>query len=217
VANTLDYPGGRAALTYYPIFLDLTQRRCLVVGGGTVAERKVQGLLEARAAVTVVSPILTTALTRWAVEGVLTCLPRTFQDDDVEGHTLVIAATDRVETNLQVAAAARRRNLWVNVVDTPQACDFIAPAVVRRGSLQIAISTGGKSPLLAKRLRQGLEALIGEEYAELTDVLGAMRTAMRYRGEPSEVWHALLQHRIEASGLPFVADIATAAPLMTPP
>jgi precorrin-2 dehydrogenase/sirohydrochlorin ferrochelatase len=83
--------------------------------------------------------------------------------------------------------------------------------------LQIAISTGGKSPLLAKRLRQGLEALIGEEYAELTDVLGAMRTAMRYRGEPSEVWHALLQHRIEASGLPFVADIATAAPLMTPP
>jgi precorrin-2 dehydrogenase/sirohydrochlorin ferrochelatase len=118
---------------------------------------------------------------------------------------------------MQVATAARRRHLWVNVVDTPEACDFIAPAVVRRGSLQIAISTGGKSPLLAKRLREGLEAVIGPEYGELTDVLGALRAAVRYREEPSEVWRALLQHRIEASGLPLLAGIATAASLMTPP
>lgn len=105
----------------------------------------------------------------------------------------------------------------MNVVDTPEACDFIAPAVLRRGSLHIAISTGGKSPLLAKRLREGLEALIGPEYGELTDVLGAMRAAVRHREEPSEVWRAMLQRRIEASGLPLLADVTPAVPLMTLP
>jgi precorrin-2 dehydrogenase/sirohydrochlorin ferrochelatase len=142
---------------YYPIFLDLTQRRCLVVGGGPVAERKVHGLLEAGAQVWVVSPALTDALGAWAADGALTHLPRTFQDDDVEDCALVIAATDRGEVNGHVAGTARRHGVLVNVVDTPEACDFIAPAVVRRGALQIAISTGGKSPMLAKRLREGLD------------------------------------------------------------
>jgi precorrin-2 dehydrogenase / sirohydrochlorin ferrochelatase len=194
---------------YYPIFLDLTQRRCLMVGGGTVAERKVQGLLEAKANVLVVSPSLTEALRLWALNGVLTHVPRTFQDADVEGCALVIAATDRVEVNAHVARAGCRRGIWVNVVDRPDMCDFIAPAVVSRGVLQIAISTGGNSPALAKRLREGLEALIGPEYGELADVLGAMRAAVRYREEPSEVWRAMFQRVIEASGLPLLADVAT--------
>lgn len=202
---------------YYPIFLDLTQRSCLVVGGGAVAERKVQGLLEAKAAVTVVSPSVTKALRLWAAGGVLRHLPRPFQEQDVEGRALVIAATNRCETNARVAAAARRRGIWVNVVDTPDACDFIAPAVLRRGSLQIAISTGGKSPLLAKRLREGLEALIGPEYGELVDALGAMRAAVRRREEPSEGWRAMFQRRIEAAGLPLLTAVAPAEPLMTSP
>jgi precorrin-2 dehydrogenase/sirohydrochlorin ferrochelatase len=122
----------------------------------------------------------------------------------VKGCALVIAATDRVEVNAHVAKTARRLGIWVNVVDTPAVCDFIAPAVVRRGALQIAISTGGKSPMLAKRLRQGLEALIGPEYGELADILGAMRTSVRYRGEPSEVWHAMFRRVIDASCLPLL-------------
>lgn len=198
---------------YYPIFLDLAQRRCLVVGGGPVAEWKVRGLLEAGAHVLVVSPSLTDVLGIWAANGALTHLPRPFHDEDVEGCALVIAATDRVAVNVHVAATARRRGVWVNVVDTPEACDFIAPAVVRRGTLQIAISTGGKSPMLAKRLREGLEALIGPEYGELADVLGAMRATVRYREEPSEVWRAMFQHLIEASCLPLLADVTTAESL----
>jgi siroheme synthase-like protein len=138
-----------------------------------------------------------------------THIPRPFHDEDVEGCALVIAATDRGDVNAHVAATARRRGIWVNVVDTPDACDFIAPAVVRRGALQIAISTGGKSPMLAKRLREGLEALIGPEYGELADILGAMRAAVRYREEPSEVWRAMFQRLIEASCLPLLADVTT--------
>jgi precorrin-2 dehydrogenase/sirohydrochlorin ferrochelatase len=189
---------------YYPIFLDLTQRCCLVVGGGTVAEHKVQGLLEAGADVVVVSPTLTETLHAWAGDNLLTYLPRPFRDEDVKGCALVVAATDCVAVNARVAKTARHFGIWVNVVDTPAVCDFIAPAVVRRGSLQIAISTGGRSPMLAKRLRQGLEALIGSEYGELADILGAMRTAVRHRGEPSEVWRTMFKRVIDASGLPLL-------------
>jgi precorrin-2 dehydrogenase / sirohydrochlorin ferrochelatase len=190
---------------YYPVFLDLEGKRCLVVGGGAVAERKVQGLLDAKTDVVVVSPSLTDALRRWVTAGAIHHFSRAFGDADVEGCALVIAATDRAEVNAQVAAAARRRGVWVNVVDTPAACDFIAPAVVRRGELQIAISTGGNSPTLAKRLRNGLEQLIGPEYGALVDVLGRLRAAMRRRGEPSEVRQATFERLVEASGLPLVA------------
>jgi precorrin-2 dehydrogenase / sirohydrochlorin ferrochelatase len=190
---------------YYPIFLDLTQRRCLVVGGGTVAERKVQGLLEATANVVVVSPSLTEMLRIWAINGDISHVPRDFRDEDVEGCALVIGATDRGEVNTYVAAAARRRGIWVNVVDMPSVCDFIAPALIRRRALQIAISTGGNSPTLAKRLRQGLEVLIGPEYGELADVLGALRTAIRCQEERPEERKAVFQRLVEASGLPLIA------------
>jgi precorrin-2 dehydrogenase/sirohydrochlorin ferrochelatase len=122
----------------------------------------------------------------------------------VQGCALVIAATDREEVNAHVAKMARHLGIWVNVVDTPAVCDFIAPAVVRQGALQIAISTGGKSPMLAKRLRQGLEGLLGSEYGELADILGAMRTSVRTRGEPSEVWQAMFNRVIDAAGLPLL-------------
>jgi siroheme synthase-like protein len=130
----------------------------------------------------------------------------------VKGCALVIAATNCLEVNAHVAKTARHLGIWVNVVDTPAVCDFIAPAVVQRGALQIAISTGGKSPMLAKRLRQGLEALIGSEYGELAEILGTMRTAVRYRGEPSEVWHAMFKHVIDASGLPLLEPNSSAEP-----
>ena len=196
--------------SYYPIFLQLKARRCLVVGGGTVAERKVRGLLETGSDVVVVSPSLNEALHIWASDGAIRYLRRSFRDEDVEGCALVIGATDRVEVNMHVAAAARRRGIWVNIVDTPAACDFIAPAVVRRGELQIAISTGGNSPTLARRLREGLEELIGPEYGEVAEVLGALRTAIHRQEKAPEARKAIFERLVEAAGLPFaVAPITT--------
>jgi precorrin-2 dehydrogenase/sirohydrochlorin ferrochelatase len=165
--------------SYYPVFLNLQGKRCLVVGGGEVATRKVQGLLEAAAAVTVVNPALTAALRALVRQGVVQHCARGFRDDDVEGCALVIGATDQPAVNRAVYDACRRRGVWVNIVDAPHYCDFIAPAVVRRGALQIAISTGGNSPTLAQRIRRQLEAQYGPEYAELLAWLGRERARIR--------------------------------------
>lgn len=189
---------------YYPLFLNLDAKACLVVGGGMVAERKVQGLLEARAFVIVVSPRLTATLYRLVDKGVIAHVPRSFHNEDVAGCALVIGATDNAEVNARIAMAARQRGIPVNIVDTPELCDFIAPAVLRRGDVQIAISTGGRSPTLAKRLRQGLEVLIGPEYGQLADLLGRLRTALRRREITPAGRTALYERLIEASGLPLV-------------
>jgi precorrin-2 dehydrogenase/sirohydrochlorin ferrochelatase len=195
---------------FYPLFLNLEGKRCLVVGGGTVAERKAQGLIEARASVVVVSPVVTQTIYRWVVDETIAHIPRPFRDEDVEGCRLVLAATNREQVNTQVAAAAHRRGIWVNVVDTPAACDFIAPAVVRRGALQIAISTSGNSPTLAKRLREALEALIGPEYGEVAELLGSLRVALRSQQEPPEVRKALFEALLEAVRLPLIAAATNA-------
>ncbi len=166
-------------MDYYPIFLNLEGKRCLVVGGGEVATRKVQGLLDAGAAVVVVSPTLTTTLSELARRGALHHEARPFQAEDVVGCALVIGATNQPAVNAAVYEASQRHGIWVNIVDTPDACDFIAPAVVRRGALQIAISTGGNSPTLAKRIRAHLEQLYGPEYAEILAWLGVRRKHIR--------------------------------------
>jgi precorrin-2 dehydrogenase/sirohydrochlorin ferrochelatase len=165
--------------SYYPVFLNVQGKHCLVVGGGAVATRKVQGLLEAGAAVTVVSPTLTDDLSMLAHDGVIQHAARPFRDDDVKGCALVIGATDQPAVNDAVYAACQRHGVWVNIVDVPAACDFIAPAVVRRGALQIAISTSGHSPTLAKRIRQQLERQYGPEYADLLAWLGEERARIR--------------------------------------
>ena len=166
--------------SYYPMFVDLQGKRCLVVGGGEIATRKVQGLLDADALVVVVSPALCEALATLAVQGVITYQARPFRADDVLGCTLVIGATDQLEVNRAVCKAARAHDVWVNIVDTPEACDFIAPAIVRRGPLQIAISTGGHSPTLAKRIRMQLEEAYGPEYGRLLEKLGRERQRIRH-------------------------------------
>ena len=166
-------------LCYYPIFLNLQGKRCLVVGGGEVASRKVQGLLDAGAVVVVVSPALTEPLLALAQQGAIQHDARPFQDNDVAGCALVIGATNQPAVNEAVSQAARQRGIWVNIVDTPAACDFIAPAIVRRGALQIAISTGGNSPTLAQRIRAQLEQTYGPQYAELLAWLGQERERIR--------------------------------------
>lgn len=144
------------AKKYYPVFLDLAGRRCVVVGGGRVAERKVIGLLGAGALVKVVSPGLTGRLEREKSRGAITHAARHFRRGDLRGAFLVIAATDSREENQRIAAAAPA---LVNVVDTPELCNFIVPSTVGRGPLTIAVSTSGTSPAMARAIRKDLEAL----------------------------------------------------------
>lgn len=163
---------------YYPIAVDLTDRGCLVVGGGEVALRKVQALVAAGARVTVVAPEIDPRI--GAIEGVRVIL-RAYRRGDMEGCALTFAATDDHAVNSAVSEEARERGAHVNVVDEPALCSFIVPAVVRRGDLMIAVTTSGKSPALSKRLRGELESLYGEEYAAYLDLLGEMRGITKER------------------------------------
>lgn len=166
---------------YYPVFLDVRGRRAVVVGGGTVAERKADGLVRAGAQVLVVAPEATTSLEAWAREGRIELERRMFRDDDVAGAFLVYAATDNVAVNHAVYALAEASGVLANVVDDPAHCSFIVPSVVRRGSLQLAVSTGGAAPALAKRLRRELEGHYSEEWGLYVDVLAEVRALVRSR------------------------------------
>ena len=160
---------------YIPIFLDVTGRECVVVGGGEVAARKVEALLEANARVTVVSPRLSSQLQSLAARGVVTHIARDYERGDIHGCALVYAATGDPKLHRELVAEARVLGIPINVVDVPELCTFISPAVVNRGELQIAISTGGASPAFAARLRRALEDQFGSEYAMTLEVLRAAR------------------------------------------
>jgi precorrin-2 dehydrogenase len=159
----------------FPIFLKLEGRRCLVVGAGTVAEGKIRGLLDAGALVQVVAPKAIFQIRRWDWEDVLSWKPRDFDPRDLNEVFMVIAATNSHEVNSLIFQEARRRNVLCNAVDDPENCDFYYPAVVKRGDLQIAISTNGRSPALAQRLRQELEEQFGPEYEEWIVEIGEAR------------------------------------------
>ena len=174
------------AHAYYPLFADLRTRPCVVVGGGMVAQRKVMMLLRCGARVTVISPTLTRRLAAHARAGRIRAVLRTFRPSDLRGAWLVYAATNQAGINTRVFRAASARRIFTNVVDQKPLCSFIAPAIFQRGPLTIAVSTGGASPTLAKRLRRELGRTIGTEYvpmlrllAELRDV--AKRTLPSYR------------------------------------
>ena len=159
----------------FPIFLKLKDRRCVVVGAGTVAEGKIRGLLEAGASVQVVAPKAVFQIRRWHWEGVLSWKPREFDPRDLDGVSIVVAATSSRDLNARIFREARLRNVLCNAVDDPENCDFYYPAVVKRGDLQIAISTNGRSPALAQRLRQELEEQFGQEYEAWLAELGEAR------------------------------------------
>jgi precorrin-2 dehydrogenase len=160
---------------YIPIFLDVTGRECVVVGGGEIAARKVESILEAGAHVTVVSPRLSPPMDAIVASGLATHIARDYQPGDIRGCVLVYAATDDPKLHRELAAEARALGIPINVVDVPELCTFTAPAVVKRGELQIAISTGGASPAFAARLRRALEDQFGTEYARTLEVLRAAR------------------------------------------
>ena len=171
-------------MSFYPVCLDLEARACVVVGGGRVAERKVLGLLSCKAQVSVISPVLTEELQLQHVSGGIEWIDREFRQGDLARAFLVIAATDDEETQKQVYEEADANNLLLNVADVPQRCNFILPATARQGDLAISVSTAGKSPALARKIRMELEKRYGPEYRVLVDILGAIRTQVLASGLP---------------------------------
>ena len=165
---------------YYPVFLDLDKARCLVIGGGTIAERKVEALLAAGGEVTLISPELTAALRALEAAGRLTVQQRPYQREDLDTVSLVIAATDDSTLQRQIAADAKQANILCNIVDQPASCSFIIPAVVQQGDLTIAVSTNGASPALAKNIRQDLAKQFGPEYAAALRLLRRIRERLMH-------------------------------------
>ncbi len=159
----------------YPIFLELQGRPCLVIGGGVVAYRKAAALLRCGARVTVAAPAASAGLKRLARSRRIRWRGRRFLPGDLKGIELVIAATDDPAVNGPASREARRRGIWINVVDQPGLCSFILPSVVRRGRLVLAISTGGASPALAKWIRKDLQARYGPEFGRLAARMAGAR------------------------------------------
>lgn len=166
---------------YYPIYLNVADRLCVVVGGGQVAARKSAGLLEAGARVRLVSLEINSELQSQVEESRLEFIQTTYEAAHLQGATLVFAATNRREVNAQVAEDAGALRIPVNVVDAPEEGNFIVPAVVRRGDFCLCISTGGNNPLLAVRLQREMEERFGSEYGEFVQFLGQMRETIKGR------------------------------------
>jgi uroporphyrin-III C-methyltransferase/precorrin-2 dehydrogenase/sirohydrochlorin ferrochelatase len=171
----------------HPIFLDLAGRRVVVVGGGAVAERKVEQLLDTSAPITVIGEQATDRLDAWSREGRIRLERRAYASGDLRGATLAYAATDNPTTNEQIRQDASADGVWLNVVDEPGLCDFFTPALVRQGDLAIAVSTDGASPVLAQRIRQELERRFGPEYVTALEELRALRDeCLREGRHPSD-------------------------------
>lgn len=185
----------------YPIFLtELAQQRCVVIGGGYGAERKVQGLLDSNATVTIISADLTDQLHVWAHQGAVTWLPRTYRLGDLRGAFLVIATEGDAQINARIRQEARTERALINIVDDAARSTFIAGSVMRQGPLTIAVSTSGCSPALAVRLRQQFEQEFGPEYAAFLTLLKELRgpLAARYPDfqERRARWYALIDSDI---------------------
>jgi precorrin-2 dehydrogenase/sirohydrochlorin ferrochelatase len=193
-------------MRYYPIQLDVRSRRCLVVGGGGVGTRKVETLLSCGAQVTVVSPEVTDELRRLSARGVITLWKRVYAAADLEGVFLVIGATDDEELNRRISADAAALNILCNIADRPEKCNFILPAIVQRGELVLTVSTSGKSPALAKKLRRELERQFGEEYAVLLRLMGAIRKRLLAEAHAPEAHKPIFEKIVHSDILPYIRD-----------
>ena len=179
----------------FPAFLKLAGRPCLVIGAGPVAEEKIESLLRAEANVHVVAPKATDRIRAWARAGKIRLQARKFRASDLKNVFLAVAATSSPALHAHIYHQARRRGVLCNVVDDPAHCDFYYGSVVRRGALQIAISTGGHSPALAQRLRKQIEREFGAEYERWIEELGAARKKIFAKSMPAGRRRELL-HRL---------------------
>jgi siroheme synthase-like protein len=184
----------------YPVVVDLSGRRCVVVGGGRVGERTVEGLLGAGAAVTVVSPTLSERLEQLVSRGEIRHVRRRYRRGDLAGATLAFVATGAASVAKAVAREGRRRGVWVNAADDPRHCDFFLPSVLRRGPLLVAVATGGASPALARAVREKIERLLPARYGTLAETAGDVRRELRSRGlhVDASAWSRALTAEITA-------------------
>jgi len=182
-------------MSYYPIFLDLKGRRCMVIGGGAVAERKVEELLAAGAEITIVGPEISERLRLLFTQRSIKHVQRKYENGDLAGYALAFVATDDAATSTAVFSEARERGIWVNCADVPSCCDFILPAVIRRGELAVAISSGGASPAATRAIREELENYLTEEFAQLVQTASEVRTDLRQRSihARAESWNEALK------------------------
>jgi precorrin-2 dehydrogenase/sirohydrochlorin ferrochelatase len=191
--------------TYYPVYIQLRDQPCVVVGGGKIAEGKVEGLLAARASVTVISPDLTAHLQQLVQEKQITYLARAYQPGDLTGAFMVICATDQAEINHQVWQEASANRQLVNVVDDTPRCNFIAPSILRKGELTIAISTSGKAPALAVRLKERLQRELGPEYERFLELAGELREPLARHIPDFETRKALWYELVDSEILDVLA------------
>ena len=190
---------------YYPIYLQVHEQPCVVIGGGKIAEGKVEGLLAAGATVTVISPDLTPHLQGLAERNEITHLARRYQAGDLTGAFLVTCATDQMEINRQVWQEASAHGQLVNVVDDLPHCNFIAPAILRKGDLTVAISTGGKAPALAVRLKERLQQEMGPEYERFLELAGQLRKPLSQHVPDFETRKALWYELVDSEALNLLA------------
>ena len=213
---------------YYPVFIAVKGRSCVVVGGGNIGEEKARKLLECAADVVVISPQVTEDVRKLADDGHLNWIRRPYREGDLEGAFIAIAATDDNRLNTQIAQEAERRNVLLNVVDVTHLCTFIAPSVVRRGDVTVAVSTGGASPALARKFRELLSGSPVEshhevmEYAELAPLLADARLELRRMGVKlkADHWQAcitdhlvdlVLDDNLEDARRTLMSDLMSAA------
>ena len=183
---------------YYPAFIDVRGRNCLVIGGGPLGEEKVVKLLECNAKVIVIAPEVTPAVEKLAAEGQVEWLMREYRTGDLAQAFIAIASTDDDDTDRQIYAEAEERNVLLNVVDVTHLCTFIAPSVARRGEVTVATSTGGASPALARTFREKLESSRILEFADLAPILARGRAELRHRGlrVPPDHWQRCITEEL---------------------
>jgi len=191
-------------MPYYPIFLDLNNQNVVVVGGGEVAERKIKNLLIYGCTIYISSPHLTPHLQQLVATKKIHHIPHESLDTYMDNTFMVIAATDDAEVNSRIASLAKKHGLLINTVDQPKDCNFIMPSIVKRGNLQIAISTAGKSPALAKKIRKSLESTFPPEYDSFAELLGVIRTKLLSQNQPSLKNKIIFQQLVDSNLLEMI-------------
>jgi precorrin-2 dehydrogenase/sirohydrochlorin ferrochelatase len=183
---------------YYPAFLDLRDRLCIIIGGGQIAEGKIASLLECGAQIKMISPEVTAEVQEMSDTGILSLVKRGYQQGDLEGAFIVIAATDDNSVNREISQEAEKRHILLNVADVTHLCTFIAPSVVKKGEVTVAISTSGLSPALARKLREELEVDPVLDYAYMAPMISEVRLELRKEGAviPADHWQTCLSQEI---------------------
>ena len=197
-------------MRYYPVHLDIQNRNCLVVGGGSVGTRKVVTLLDCGAHVTVISPRVSDPLRDFAISGSIKLKERPYQTGDLDDMFLVIGATDDEDLNRQISNDADQLNTLCNIADRPEVCNFILPSIVQRDDLVITISTSGQSPAMAKKLRKTLESQFGEEYGVFLKLMGAIRKKLLSTSHKPEAHKHLFEKLIAADLIGLIQKGSTA-------